>query len=379
MKTSKNGIDLIKKFEGCRLKAYKAIPTEKYWTIGYGHYGADVPENMEITEDTAEKYLARDLAKFESSINNLNRKFNQNQFDALVSFTYNCGAANLKKLVANRTDEQIADALLNYNHAGGKELAGLTKRRKAERELFLKGVSKPKTMKNTVEKVLAVAIGEVGYLEKSKVAYKNNPDIIYEKTAGAGSDNYTKYGYEMHKIYPTVMDFPAPWCGAFTDWCFQKAYGVATAKSILERNFDDYTVAACNAYKKHNALGDIPKKGAQVFFTKNGQPSGCYHTGIVYSVDSAYFYTIEGNTSGASGVVANGGGVTKKKYKIREYKGKTLFGYPNYDIANDELTQVAQEVLMGLWGNGSERRARLTEAGYNYAMVQARVNEIMRG
>ena len=58
-------------------------------------------------------------------------------------------------------------------------------------------------------KVIAIAIAETGYLEKSKSAYQKNPDILNEKTAGAGRDNYTKYGKEMHKIYPFVMDFPA--------------------------------------------------------------------------------------------------------------------------------------------------------------------------
>ena len=76
-------------------------------------------------------------------------------------------------------------------------------------------------------------------------------------------------------------------------------------------------------------------------------------------------------------MVANGGAVAKKKYKIRDYKNKTLFGYPKYDIAKDELTTVAEEVIAGFWGNGAERRARLTDAGYNYAMVQARVKELM--
>ena len=231
---------------------------------------------------------------------------------------------------------------------------------------------------NTVDKVIAVAMAEVGYLEKSKVAYKKNPQIIYEKTAGAGSDNYTKYGYEMHKIYPTVMDFPAYWCDAFVDWCFQKAYGISTAKSLLGGNFDDYTVNSCNMYKKKNALGNVPKVGSQVFFTRNGQPSGCHHTGLVYQVDNNYFYTIEGNTSGASGVVANGGGVAKKKYSIKSYKGKVLFGYPKYDVANDELTTIAEEVIAGMWGVGADRRARLTDAGYNYSMVQARVNELLK-
>lgn len=185
--------------------------------------------------------------------------------------------------------------------------------------------------KKTVDKVLKIAADEVGYLEKSKAAYKKDPSCIDEKTRGAGSDNYTKYGRDMHKVYPAVMDFPAYWCDAFVDWCFYKAYGVTNAKGLLGGNFDDYTVASCQLYKNKKALDTIPTKGSQVFFTRNGQVSGCHHTGLVYKVDKTYFYTIEGNTSGASGVVSNGGGVAKKKYSISAYKGKVLFGHPKYD------------------------------------------------
>lgn len=185
--------------------------------------------------------------------------------------------------------------------------------------------------KNTVDKVLTIAADEVGYLEKSVAAYKKDPTCLDEKTRGAGSDNYTKYGRDMHKIYPSVMDFPAYWCDAFVDWCFYKAYGITNAKKLLRGNFDDYTVASCQLYKNKNALDTIPTVGSQVFFTRNGQVSGCYHTGLVYKVDKTYFYTIEGNTSGASGVVRNGGGVAKKKYSITAYKGRVLFGHPKYD------------------------------------------------
>lgn len=185
--------------------------------------------------------------------------------------------------------------------------------------------------KNTVDKVLKIAADEVGYLEKSAAAYKKDPSCLDEKTRGAGSDNYTKYGRDMHKVYPTIMDFPAYWCDAFVDWCFYKAYGKANAKGLLGGNFNDYTVASCQLYKNKKALDTKPTKGSQVFFTRNGQVSGCHHTGLVYKVDETYFYTIEGNTSGASGVVSNGGGVAKKKYSISAYKGKVLFGHPKYD------------------------------------------------
>lgn len=187
-------------------------------------------------------------------------------------------------------------------------------------------------MPNTVDKVIAVAEAEVGYLEKSAAAYKRNPKVLYSKTEGAGEDNYTKYGKEMHDIYPKVMDFPAYWCDAFVDWCFYKAYGIATAKSLIGGNFDDYTVASATMYKRKNALDIFPHVGDQVFFTKNGQVSGCYHTGIVVAVDSKTIHTIEGNTSKASAVVRNGGGVAKKQYILAQYKNKLLFGHPKYDV-----------------------------------------------
>ena len=183
-------------------------------------------------------------------------------------------------------------------------------------------------MANTVDKVLAVAEAEVGYLEKSAAAYKKNPQVLYEKTAGAGSDNYTKYGREMHDIYPAVMDFPAAWCDCFVDWCFYQAYGVATAKSLLAGNFDDYTVASAQMYKNKGAYYKTPKVGDQIFFN-NG--TRICHTGIVYKVDAQKVYTIEGNTSGGSTLVANGGGVAKKSYALN-YARIDGYGRPKYDV-----------------------------------------------
>ena len=188
-------------------------------------------------------------------------------------------------------------------------------------------------MANTVDKVLNIALAEEGYLEKSASAYKADPSVLDRKTDGAGYDNYTKYGRDMHAVYPAVMDFPAAWCDAFTDWCFYKAYGVSTAKSLLCGNFDDYTVNSAKKYEEKGALDTTPSVGAQIFFTKNGKPSGCYHTGLVYQIDDTYIYTIEGNTSAGTGVVANGGSVAKKKYVTKNQVGKVLFGHPKYDAS----------------------------------------------
>lgn len=139
------GLDLIKSFEGCRLTAYKAVSTEQYYTIGWGHYGSDVTEGMTITQARADELLLQDVANSVAAVNNpvycpITASMNQNQFDALVSFTFNCGAGNLKTLCANRTAAQISSMIPAYNKSGGKVLAGLVRRRAAEQALFNKAV-----------------------------------------------------------------------------------------------------------------------------------------------------------------------------------------------------------------------------------------------
>lgn len=139
------GLALIKEFEGCRLTAYKPVSTEKYWTIGWGHYGPDVTQGMTITQARADELLLQDVESSVNAVNNpaycpVTETLTQNQFDALVSFTFNCGAGNLKTLCKNRTTAQIASMIPAYNKAGGKVLNGLVRRRAAEVELFNSGV-----------------------------------------------------------------------------------------------------------------------------------------------------------------------------------------------------------------------------------------------
>ena len=136
MHISEKGISLIKSFEGCRLTAYKC--SAGFPTIGYGHT-AGVKMGMTITQKQADDMLKTDLVVYENHVKSLKREFNQYEFDALVSFCYNCGIGSLKTLCKNRTNAQIAEALLLYNKAGGRILEGLNRRRKAERELFLSG------------------------------------------------------------------------------------------------------------------------------------------------------------------------------------------------------------------------------------------------
>lgn len=142
MTTNQEGLDLIKRFEGCKLTVYK--DPAGVLTIGYGHT-KNVKAGDKITQAQAETFLREDLKTAELVVNSkcsyLN--LNENEFAALVSFTYNCGSGNLAKLIQNRGKSQIAEALLLYNKAAGQVLQGLINRRKAERALFLKQPEKP--------------------------------------------------------------------------------------------------------------------------------------------------------------------------------------------------------------------------------------------
>lgn len=138
MKISKKGLDLIKKYEGCHLKAYLdpvGIPT-----IGWGHT-AGVKMGQTITQAQADAYLAQDVVTAERAVSGYDGTYhwNQNQFDALTSFAYNCGADNLGKLTAKgtRTITTISAKMLSYVKAGtGKTLPGLVRRRAEEKSLF---------------------------------------------------------------------------------------------------------------------------------------------------------------------------------------------------------------------------------------------------
>lgn len=145
MKISETGLNLIKQFEGCRLTAYKC--SAGVWTIGWGHTG-DVYQGQTITQEKADALLVSDMATYEAKVNKYSSyDWNQNEFDALVSFAYNVGS--IYQLTANgtRSKNVIAEKMLLYNKAAGTALAGLTRRRKAERELFLTPVEETVTTK----------------------------------------------------------------------------------------------------------------------------------------------------------------------------------------------------------------------------------------
>ena len=160
MKISDAGLNLIKKYEGLRLEAYKC--PSGVWTIGYGHTHG-VTQGMKISQEQADIFLRQDVANSEKYVNQYDAiyHFSQNQYDALVSFTYNCGAGNLKKLVngGQRTIAEISNAIPNYNKGGGKVLNGLVKRRADEKAMFDKGTPK-KSVNEVAKEVLAGKWGD---------------------------------------------------------------------------------------------------------------------------------------------------------------------------------------------------------------------------
>lgn len=177
-----------------------------------------------------------------------------------------------------------------------------------------------------VNELINIALKEVGYLEKASNSCLDN------KTSNVGANNYTKYARDLDAIsgFYNGKKQGFPWCDVFVDWCFVKAFGVDKAKELLcqpNKSLGAGCGYSMNYYKEKKQFYTKPAIGDQIFF-KSG--TSIAHTGIVYDVDKTYVYTVEGNTSDANGVVANGGGVYKKKYKL---SSSSIAGYgrPTYD------------------------------------------------
>jgi lysozyme len=141
MKISEQGISLIKESEACRLDSYQ--DSIGIWTVGYGHTGPEVKEGLHITQDAAEALLLSDLETVEKCIaNSVSVGLTQGQYDALCSFVFNLGCSALRnstllRLLNAGDDIGAAEQFKRWDHAGGKVLAGLTKRREAEAEMFM--------------------------------------------------------------------------------------------------------------------------------------------------------------------------------------------------------------------------------------------------
>lgn len=182
-------------------------------------------------------------------------------------------------------------------------------------DLYGKGEGMTETQ--AIDKVLNIALAEEGYIEKASEGSLNS------KKANAGSANFTKYGKEMHSLYPQTMDYPDAWCDCFVDWCFYKAFGADLARKVLCGDFDDYTVNSAAYYRMAGRWTKTAKRGNQIFFQN---ASGICHTGLVLSVNGGKVYTIEGNKNNR---------VCRREYSLND-SSIAGYGMPKYDLVTSE-------------------------------------------
>lgn len=182
----------------------------------------------------------------------------------------------------------------------------------------------------SIEKVIATATVEIGYIEKATNANLDS------KTANSGSGNWTKYARDLDNIgniYNGKKNGYA-WCDIFVDWCFITAFGVEIGMKLLCQPYKCAGAGCTYSAQYYKQKGQFytkkPQPGDQIFFTNDGGKTS-NHTGIVVKVDSSKVYTIEGNTSSLPGVVPNGGCVRDKSYSLTYSK---IYGYgrPDYSI-----------------------------------------------
>lgn len=164
---------------------------------------------------------------------------------------------------------------------------------------------------NIIDKIVAVATDEIGYLEKSSNLSLN------DKTANAGNKNYTKYWADVDKSYQAQ-----PWCAAFVTWCLDKVVGKDGTKKLLKH----YPFVYCPTLGKLLTHYSKPQKGDIVLFMRRGE---FVHTGIVIAANGDFFTTVEGNTNSGTSIIENGGAVRKKSYNINNLPG-TVFVRPDY-------------------------------------------------
>ena len=215
------------------------------------------------------------------------------------------------------------------------------------------------TKEQAINALIAVAKNEIGYLEKATNAQLDS------KTANAGYNNYTKY---WRDVYPAYQG--QPWCACQISWDMMTAFGLETAKKLLKH----WPYVYCPAMRDYFTLYANPQVGDIVIFWSSKKKE-FVHTGLVIKVQGDQFWTIEGNTSGASGVVANGGGICQKTYYNSQLPG-TKFCRPDYSIVtsiksgsstNTSTTTTTKNwIEYGDRGNDVKNlQAKLNKVGHN--------------
>ena len=183
------------------------------------------------------------------------------------------------------------------------------------------------------ERLLAVARAEIGYLEKATNAQ------LEDKTANAGSGNFTKYAAYLDSL--GIYNFPKngyAWCDMFVDWSFVTAFGLGTALAMTNQPMGGYGAGCTGSANYYKQAGRFftsdPQPGDQIFFSNDGGRN-MVHTGIVEKVENGRVYTIEGNTSSAAGVVPNGGAVRDKCYYLTNSR-IAGYGRPDWSLVEED-------------------------------------------
>lgn len=185
-----------------------------------------------------------------------------------------------------------------------------------------------------VERVLATARAEIGYIEKE------TDSQLDDKTANAGDENWNKYARDLDALGVVYNGRKNgySWCDIFVDWCFIHTFGLEVGMKLLCQAMKGVGAGCSGSANYYKQKGQFhtsnPKPGDQIFFTKDGGKT-MYHTGVVEKVSGGRVYTIEGNTSSLAGVVENGGCVRDKSYPLgASYIGG--YGRPDYSIVEDD-------------------------------------------
>lgn len=252
---------------------------------------------------------------------------------------YDCWVARYPNNDTGELQERLrvpaSTGVIGWQYSSKATIPGIPT--KTDRSVFYKDYSKSSTTstnspkptttqgsdamnkEKAINALIATARAEVGYLEK-----KSNSQLD-DKTANAGYNNYTKYWRDVYPQYQAQA-----WCAAFVSWCMMKTFGLETAKKLLKHWPYVYCPTLGNLFTKYAN----PQRGDIVIFYRHGTFA---HTGLVTKVEGDKFYTIEGNTSGGSSIVPNGGGVYAKSYYNSNLPG-TKFCRPDYSIVTSILT-----------------------------------------
>lgn len=227
-----------------------------------------------------------------------------------------------------------------------------------------------------IEKIIATAKKEIGYLEKAS----NNQ--LDDKTANAGDKNWTKYARDLDSMnYFNGPKNSYAWCATFVNWVLVQVLGKETTLQITGQPSRNSGGASCsqavNYYKKIGRFYTTnPQPGDQIFFSNDGGKTHC-HTGLVTAVTKDRVYTIEGNTSSTTGVVANGGAVRDKSYLLT-YSRISGYGRPKYELVKEEeeVTQEQFNKMMETWLTAKSVQPATFE---NDAIDWASKNGILQG